>query len=299
MLSFQQQLDRFCNPKAATLYPKILGDLRRRLKNGQGGALNVGSLAEVAVAHHATQSGLRIVEVSEQEAALYAQTDLSGIDAQDWQQSYPLIIVSIPHLTDLLYGVLAIPELIIKNASFTHPNQGIRDGAVVAPVNIVSFPMQGVIDHMQVHKNIELGLTTILPDSSISENVIDRANGRIALNAVLHLSNYGDQYSRFTSRQNKVMIRRSDSKGQMKRMELLPQVIRIKPTYAPEKATQENSLSSRDHALHHRPHWRRGHWRRVAIGQGRGERRNVWIKPVLVNQHLVSGNTANTVYFND
>lgn len=32
-----------------------------------------------------------------------------------------------------------------------------------------------------------------------------------------------------------------------------------------------------------RTHWRRGHWRRVAIGEGRGERKWHWFQPVLVN----------------
>ncbi|MCC5640637.1 hypothetical protein LC593_33360 [Nostoc sp. CHAB 5844] len=30
------------------------------------------------------------------------------------------------------------------------------------------------------------------------------------------------------------------------------------------------------------PHWRRGHWRRSAVGEGRAERKWNWIKPVLV-----------------
>ena len=35
------------------------------------------------------------------------------------------------------------------------------------------------------------------------------------------------------------------------------------------------------------PHWRKGHWRRVAVGVGRTERKPVYIKPVLVNGHLL------------
>jgi hypothetical protein len=38
-----------------------------------------------------------------------------------------------------------------------------------------------------------------------------------------------------------------------------------------------------------RPHWRRGHWRRVAAGVGRAERRLAFIRPVLVNSHLLGG----------
>jgi hypothetical protein len=37
------------------------------------------------------------------------------------------------------------------------------------------------------------------------------------------------------------------------------------------------------------PHWRKGHWRRVAVGTGRAERKVVFIPPVLVNGHLLPG----------
>jgi hypothetical protein len=37
------------------------------------------------------------------------------------------------------------------------------------------------------------------------------------------------------------------------------------------------------------PHWRKGHWRRVAIGQGRKDRKSIFIRPVLVNAHLLPG----------
>jgi hypothetical protein len=35
------------------------------------------------------------------------------------------------------------------------------------------------------------------------------------------------------------------------------------------------------------PHWRKGHWRLMAVGVGRTERKRVFIKPVLVNGHLL------------
>lgn len=37
------------------------------------------------------------------------------------------------------------------------------------------------------------------------------------------------------------------------------------------------------------PHWRKGHWRLMAVGAGRTERKAVFIKPVLVNGHLLPG----------
>jgi hypothetical protein len=31
-----------------------------------------------------------------------------------------------------------------------------------------------------------------------------------------------------------------------------------------------------------RTHWRRGHWRNQAVGEGRADRRRTWIQPILV-----------------
>lgn len=37
------------------------------------------------------------------------------------------------------------------------------------------------------------------------------------------------------------------------------------------------------------PHWRRGHWKQVACGRGWQDHRLTWIRPVLVNAHLLAG----------
>jgi hypothetical protein len=42
------------------------------------------------------------------------------------------------------------------------------------------------------------------------------------------------------------------------------------------------------------PHWRRGHWARVACGAGRAERRLVFREAVMVNAHLFGGRAADT-----
>ncbi|MCT7984916.1 hypothetical protein NG796_16720 [Laspinema sp. A4] len=48
---------------------------------------------------------------------------------------------------------------------------------------------------------------------------------------------------------------------------------------------QTERISRSAHSTHATPrtHWRRGHWRRVAVGEGRQERKWRWIQPVLVN----------------
>jgi hypothetical protein len=41
-------------------------------------------------------------------------------------------------------------------------------------------------------------------------------------------------------------------------------------------------------------HWRRGHWRRQAVGQGRAERELRWIRTVLVNADRFKGDLKDT-----
>ena len=48
------------------------------------------------------------------------------------------------------------------------------------------------------------------------------------------------------------------------------------------RTTRNREPSSGTHASP-MTHWRRGHWKRVAVGEGRKERKIVWIQPTLVN----------------
>ncbi len=52
------------------------------------------------------------------------------------------------------------------------------------------------------------------------------------------------------------------------------------------KNTQKVSISYEEKGSHRSPktHFRRGHMKRVAIGEGRKERKWIWIKPTIVNQ---------------
>ncbi|MCT7964202.1 hypothetical protein NG791_26340 [Laspinema sp. D1] len=61
---------------------------------------------------------------------------------------------------------------------------------------------------------------------------------------------------------------------------------RLTPLIVGQKFQPQTERTSRSaHSTHATPrtHWRRGHWRRVAMGEGRQERKWRWIQPVLVN----------------
>jgi len=46
----------------------------------------------------------------------------------------------------------------------------------------------------------------------------------------------------------------------------------------------EIESSENEHSYELEPHWRRGHWRNQAIGQGLIERKLIWIKPTIVRK---------------
>jgi hypothetical protein len=61
---------------------------------------------------------------------------------------------------------------------------------------------------------------------------------------------------------------------------------RIAEVWAPNWLGREYHTPTRDaqggsHASP-RMHWRRGHWRMQAVGEGRAERKTIWIEPMLV-----------------
>ncbi|WP_368008427.1 hypothetical protein [Laspinema palackyanum] len=61
---------------------------------------------------------------------------------------------------------------------------------------------------------------------------------------------------------------------------------RLTPLIVGQKFQPQTERTSHNpHSTHATPrtHWRRGHWRRVAMGEGRQERKWRWIQPVLVN----------------
>ena len=131
---------------------------------------------------HATNSGLRIIESSAAEAELYEQTDLGGVDPQEWQQSYPLILVSMPGCP-LLIGVLSVPEC--------------RLLWIAWPINLVAYPVMGLIHHAYIGQDVEKALSDPMDRGQEGDfHLGPRWTNRTQCS--LHLANYPDFYGRFS-----------------------------------------------------------------------------------------------------
>ena len=58
--------------------------------------------------------------------------------------------------------------------------------------------------------------------------------------------------------------------------------------------SQNNSTDHQESGRTNKPHWRRGHWKRVAHGEKRSERKWMHFPAVFVNAHKFDGNMAQT-----
>lgn len=218
---------------------------------------------------YADKFGLKVIDVSPAEAELYANTDLSGVDVEDWHQSYPMILVRHP-VTSYPHVVAVVPM----------PQLGY-------PVNLLASN-NGIVDHVHIGTDCEMALAT----SSLVKLLMPIEVGRIAINAVLHLANYPELYGSFPNRAHRIITRTGNVGTSPKRRELIPQIIRLREhDVSLFEATKSRSYHTNS------PHWRRGHWRRVAIGVGRLDRKWRWFRPVLVNARHVAGGTAATTMF--
>jgi hypothetical protein len=278
-------LSPFCSPVVAEMLPYLAATIKDKLKRQvRIQPADIGDLTEAFLAQHAL-AGPKVLEVSEGEAHIYARTTLEGVDVQHWTQSYPVIFVVLP--TGKVIAVAHYDE--IKS----------KEGMTVSPLNIGGYE-SGYFDHSYISMNIESAITSMWDSEQLAKGKHAKPpytaeQARIALNAVLRLQNYPDIYTRFPSRQNSVKVKWA-GRHEGKKQVLVPQTIKL--INPPER---QNMCENREGHLSHsvRPHWRKGHWRKVAYGVGRTERRFVLIEPVLVRKDLLEGPGDCVVVYKD
>jgi hypothetical protein len=273
-LTIKQQLERFCSLHPAASGPSSMAKMQRHFAMNKMALDEMSEWARDWSSHLALSNGIRVIEVSPEEQELYANTDLHSVDVRSWRQSYPLILVRIENV---LVGVM-------------HQNQ-----LPIMPLNVVVYPNHIDMDHLFITDNIEDAIENMIngPDQP-NQTSITKSLGRIALNAVLHLANYPDLYGRFPNAMNKVTVKRRNDHGEMKKQQLVPQIIKLRtPIEKRERPEIGYTVATGNHR---RPHWRRGHWRAAAVGQGRTQRKHIWIRPMLINGHAADGGVPVTVF---
>lgn len=136
---------------------------------------------------------------------------------------------------------------------------------------------------------------------------------RLAVNAMLLLADFGCRHlgplnpSHFRRLERYAALARRRNRGTGKieaerNLRLAPQLYGFPQDivlHGEERSGGDPPASgTQEEESHRRPHWRRGHWKMHAFGPGLRQRKRLFIKPVLVNRHLLreGGEIPQTVY---
>lgn len=124
---------------------------------------------------------------------------------------------------------------------------------------------------------------------------------RLSVNAMLLLADYGckhlgplnkSHYRRLEHHHDLARKRKMGVADAQRNLRMAPQLYGFPQDivlHSEERTTAADSTSggSGETDAHRRPHWRRGHWKMQAFGAGLSQHKRLFIKPVLVNRHLL------------
>ena len=131
---------------------------------------------------------------------------------------------------------------------------------------------------------------------------------RIALNAIVAMT-YGTEWQKLkptrneqqTVKNRKKQIHAKNTKGKPDamraalRLGMMPEFFQFdQKIKAFEDHRSDSNKVSDHHGTSKKPHWRRGHWRQQAVGQGRTQRELTWIRPMLINARQFKGDLKDT-----
>ncbi|MDJ0579643.1 hypothetical protein [Crocosphaera sp.] len=164
----------------------------------------------------------------------------------------PYILQSVPHKVDKITWVTSLYGLIYQ--STLEINQG--------EIN------RGNFDIFNCPVSLDLQEADILTEDRFIHNIND-----LILKMLLFIQVYPEIL-------NELIVNKSSKINSYKNKKNLKR----SPRWI--KNTQKVSISYEEKGSHRSPktHFRRGHIKRVAIGEGRKERKWTWIKPTIVNQ---------------
>lgn len=264
-----------------------------RLLLASNAGAGLGDALMLAAVGRAVASGPKLFRPSPRECEPLEQVEV-GLTAAEITLPFPVCVVEFP------------PDY-AANRIVPSPN----DGSLIRPVFAVALEENGVVVVLIALSEKPGGRdfdTTGLPVSrSTVEEVIGRADERgtrfvpflrVVLNFLMlaagghRLVGPANPAQARTLRERIKRARKERDKDKLEnlrtRLRRLPSVFAL---------AQEISLYDREQppaepnpdadGTPKRPHWRKGHWRRVAVGAGRAERKWACIKPVLVNGHLL------------
>lgn len=241
------------------------------------------------------------------EQCLAMEQVTARIAPADYAQPYPVMIVE--------FGYRSLRACPADSPHFVgaHAPEGVVVGFHPSPVNsiwlevffssamntrVAVFPSDPTIEH-RLEKNFGEATYPSPGPMTVPERQVVCSVLRLAVNAMLLLVEFGCKRlgpaneSHYRRLERYVQVARRERRGVQEaenNLRLAPQLFGFsQEVVLHEHAPCGTGGPANEDEGQRRPHWRRGHWKMHAHGPGRAERKRIFIKPVLVNAHLLRG----------
>ena len=236
----------------------------------------------------------------------------------DYAQPYPVMLVELPQAYSQRRSCPAASEPLAG----THAPVGVIIAHLAPPVSGLVITILLDSDAITVQSMVHAEATIedmIVRDygedsyastawATMEERIILAGVQRLAVNAMLFLVQFGCRplgpvnESHYRRLERYVQVARKNKRGleeSERNLRQAPQLFGMAQEIVlhDEARTSDDPDPGGDDGPR-RPHWRRGHWKMQPYGPQRSLRRRLFIKPVLVNRHLLPGDTGafETVY---
>ncbi len=278
----------------------------RAFLTNAGATEDVSAAIEVIISSKVLMGGPKVFRISDLASCLALEQVQPNLTLDEYVQPYPTMVVELPEAYTKARRIengsspLGVflhwqkDEYLLYNVPFS------SGMSVVGSITTVNGK---VLEDCLVSNKI----TEYTPDEhyEASEKEVVHLAARVAINSMLLLMQQGCKRlgadnkayeEKLRSHLAKAQKRKQGVKDAQERLRQLPiyygfaQEIQLFREEREDFPAQSDTHSG----VIVRPHWRRGHFRMQPFGQGRSERKRIFVSPFLINRHLLAGNESTT-----
>jgi hypothetical protein len=234
-------------------------------------------------------------------AALFGRTDVDDVNVNDIELPFPAFYIHFGESAGL--NVLDTPGFHVEGAYICYVDDGDTPGiAVMLTCNFPNWERASETSTGYIYGTHTLTARAILlRDLTVGESVefTEGLDGdpiiyedhhlvkdalRMVVNSLLYVSTPKADIQRLYPADAPIGFVEKADRGNLKAERTLRAMGFTRTMFCGREMAK--TLNGHDPDRSVEPHWRRGHWRRVAHGEGRSERRWHWFLPVVVNAKL-------------
>ncbi len=252
------------------------------------------SLTDLYLGAHFIVGGPKIFCPTDEQAAALEQVR-PNFPFHDYQQPFGTFAVELPEnyrkakTFDGNFPVLVIlqkeeDDLLLSNIVWSHLISTARCG-------VVSDTSATVEQVLERSRGVRWEGSMAVEDSeeAITINVL-----RMAMNACSLLTMFGCQRVGYTNESHAARLARRNNPASQAELHTMPVVYGFQQDIQLYERAAPCTAGDGTHASP-KPHWRIGHYRTQPHGPGLSNSKRIFIKPVLVNSHLLVGPLSNTI----